>query len=95
MIENPVLKPAAAVLLDYVEDTKLFAEGMNESVSKPALFDSQCNFLREPTATEFMLIMAMLPKDGASRFMAAFDTVIDQQMPWTVEITACKNTEEM
>ena len=95
MIENPALKPAAAVLLDYVEDTKLFAEGMNESVSKPALFDSQCNFLREPTATEFMLIMAMLPKDGASRFMAAFDTVIDQQMPWTAEMTACKNTEEM
>lgn len=95
MTENPALKPAAAVLLDYVEDTKLFAEGMNESVGKPALFDNQCNFPREPTATEFMLILAMLPKDGANRFLAAFETVIDQQMLWTVEMTTRKNTEAM
>lgn len=95
MTENPAFESATAVLLDYVEDTKLFAEGMNESVGKPTLFDDQCNFLREPSATEFMLIMAMLPKDGANRFLAAFETIIDQQTPWTVEMTMRKNTEAM
>lgn len=85
MTENPALKSATAVLLDYVEDTEMFAAAMNESVNQPALLDGQCNFLREPSAIEFMFVRAMLPADGAARLLAVFESSVDQQMPWTAK----------
>ncbi len=85
MTENPALKSATAVLLDYVEDTDMFATAMNESVNHPALLDSQCNFLREPSAIEFMFVRAMLPADGAAQLLAVFESAVDQQMPWTAK----------
>lgn len=85
MTENPALKSAAAVLLDYVEDEEDFAYAMNESIDGPTLLDKECNFLREPTAMEFLLMRAILPKDGAARFLAAFQSVIEQEFLWPME----------
>ena len=67
MTANPVLESASKILLDYVEDTKLFATAINESVGGAELLDCQCNFLREPTASEFVFVRAMLPAEGAAR----------------------------
>lgn len=80
MTKNPAFESATAVLLDYVEDTELFADAMNESGAETALLDGKCNFLREPTFTEFRLLRAMLPVDGAARLLAAFESVVDQEM---------------
>lgn len=86
MTENPAFESATAILLDYVEDTELLADAMNESIDGPALFDGECNFLREPTAMEFFLMRALLPADGAARFLGAFESVIEREFPWpTVE----------
>lgn len=85
MTENPALKSATAVLLDYVEDEENFAYAMNESIDGPTLLDKECNFLREPTAMEFLLMRALLPKDGAARFLAAFQSVIEQEFLWPTE----------
>lgn len=80
MTKNPAFESATAVLLDYVEDTELFADAMNESSGKTALLDGKCNFLREPTFVEFLLVRAMLPVDGAARFLAAFESVVDLEL---------------
>lgn len=80
MTKNPAFESATAVLLDYVEDTELFADAMNESGGKTALLDGKCNFLREPTFMEFLLVRAMLPADGAARFLAAFESVVDREL---------------
>ena len=85
MTENPALKSATAVLLEYVEDEEDFANAMNESIDGPALLDKECNFLREPTAMEFLLMRALLPADGAARFLAAFQSVIEQEFLWPME----------
>lgn len=95
MTENPALKSATAVLLDYVEDTEMFATAMNESIDGPALLDKECNFLREPTAMEFLLMRALLPKDGAARFLAAFQSVIEQEFPWATEESESESAEAM
>lgn len=80
MTKNPAFESARAVLLDYVEDTELFADAMNESGCKDALLDGKCNFLREPTFMEFLLMRALLPADGAARLLAAFESVVDLEM---------------
>ena len=80
MTENPAFESATAVLLDYVEDTELFADAMNESGGETALLDGECNFLREPTFMEFLLMRALRPAGGAARFLAAFESVVDQEM---------------
>lgn len=80
MTKNPAFESATAVLLDYVEDKETFANAMNESGGKTALLDGNCNFLREPTFTEFLLVRAMLPADGAARFLAAFESVVDREL---------------
>lgn len=81
MTENPAFESATAILLDYVEDTELFADAMNESIDGPALLDKECNFLREPTAMEFFLMRSLLPADGAARFLAEFESVIEREAP--------------
>lgn len=80
MTKNPASESATAVLLDYVEDTELFADAMNESIDGAALLDEECNFLREPTFNEFRFIRAMLPADGAARFLATFESVVDREL---------------
>lgn len=84
MTKNPAFESATAVLLDYVEDTELFADAMNESGNESgvdaALLDGKCNFLREPTFNEFRLMRAILPADGAARFLAAFESVVDREL---------------
>ena len=35
MTKNPAFESATAVLLDYVEDTEMFANAMNESTAVP------------------------------------------------------------
>lgn len=39
MTKNPAFESATAVLLDYVEDTEMFANAMNESTEGAALLD--------------------------------------------------------
>lgn len=95
MTKNPALKSATAVLLDYVEDTEMFANAMNESTDGSALLDGECNFLREPTAMEFLLMRALLPADGAARFLAAFESVIEREIPWSAEDPEGESTEAM
>lgn len=95
MTENPALKSATAVLLDYVEDEEDFAYAMNESIDGRALLDKECNFLREPTAMEFLLMRALLPKDGAARFLAAFQSVIEQEFLWPLEEPEDETAEAM
>lgn len=95
MTENPALKSATAVLLDYVEDEETFANAMNESIDGPALLDEECNFLREPTAMEFLLMRALLPADGAARFLAAFESVVEQGTLWQMEDSEGESAEAM
>lgn len=95
MTENPALKSATAVLLDYVEDEETFAHAMNESIDGPALLDAECDFLREPTAMEFLLMRALLPADGAARFLAAFESVIEQEILWSTEKAESGTAEAM
>lgn len=95
MTENPALKSATAVLLDYVEDEEDFAYAVNESIDGRALLDKECNFLREPTAMEFLLMRALLPKDGAARFLAAFQSVIEQEFLWPMEEAEDETAEAM
>lgn len=95
MTENPALKSATAVLLDYVEDTEMFATAMNESTDGAALLDAECNFLREPTAMEFLLMRALLPADGAARFLAAFESVIEQEFLWATDESEGETAEAM
>ena len=95
MTENPALKSATAVLLEYVEDEEDFAYAMNESIDGPTLLDKDCNFLREPTAMEFLLMRALLPKDGAARFLAAFQSVIEQEFLWPTEEPKDETAEAM
>lgn len=80
MTKNPAFESATAVLLDYVEDKETFANAMNESIDGAALLDEECNFLREPTFMEFLLMRAMLPADGAARLLAAFESVVDREL---------------
>ena len=95
MTENPALKSATEVLLDYIEDEEDFAYAMNESIDGRALLDKECNFLREPTAMEFLLMRALLPKDGAARFLAAFQSVIEQEFLWPMEEPEDETAEAM
>ena len=95
MTKNPVLKSAAEILLDYVEDTKLFATAINESIGAFALLDEQCNFLREPTASEFVFVRAMLPAEGAARLLDAFDSAVEEQMQRMANPSFASTTEEM
>ena len=95
MTENPALKSATAVLLDYIEDEEDFTYAMNESIDGRALLDKECNFLREPTAMEFLLMRALLPKDGAARFLAAFQSVIEQEFLWPMEEPEDETAEAM
>ena len=95
MTENPALKSATAVLLDYIEVEEDFAYAMNESIDGRALLDKECNFLREPTAMEFLLMRALLPKDGAARFLAAFQSVIEQEFLWPMEEPEDETAEAM
>lgn len=95
MTQNPALKSATAVLLDYVEDEEDFAYAVNESIDGRALLDKECNFLREPTAMEFLLMRALLPKDGAARFLAAFQSVIEQEFLWPMEEAEDETAEAM
>lgn len=95
MTENPALKSATLVLLDYVEDEETFANAMNESTDGGALLDGECNFLREPTAMEFLLMRALLPADGAARFLAAFETAIEREFPWATEEPEGESAEAM
>lgn len=95
MTENPALKSATAVLLDYVEDEKTFASAMNESIDGPALLDKECNFLREPTVNEFRFMRLLLPADGAARFLAAFQSVIEQEFLWPMEEPENETAEAM
>lgn len=41
MTKNPAFESATAVLLDYVEDTEMFANAMNESTDGAALLDGE------------------------------------------------------
>lgn len=95
MTKNPAFESATAVLLDYVEDTEMFATAMNESTDGSALLDGECNFLREPTAMEFLLMRALLPADGAARFLAAFESVIEQEFLWATEEPEGESAEAM
>ena len=95
MTENPALKSATAVLQDYVEDEETFANAMNESIDGPTLLDKECNFLREPTAIEFLLMRTLLPKDGAARFLAAFQSVIERDFLWPMEGPEDETAEAM
>lgn len=95
MTKNPAFESATVVLLDYVEDEETFASAMNESIDGPALLDKECNFLREPTAIEFLLMRALLPAAGATRFLAAFQSVIEQEFPWSTEESEGESAEAM
>lgn len=95
MTKNPVLKSAAEILLDYVEDTKLFATAINESIGAFALLDEQCNFLREPTASEFVFVRTMLPAEGAARLLDAFDSAVEEQMQRMANPSFASVAEEM
>lgn len=95
MTKNPALKSATEVLQDYVEDKETFASAMNESIDGAALLDKECNFLREPTAIEFLLMRALLPADGATRFLAAFQSVIEQEFPWSTVESEGESAEAM
>lgn len=95
MTANPVLESASKILLDYVEDTKLFATAINESIGASALLDEQCNFLREPTASEFVFVRAMLPAQGATRLLDAFDSAVEEQMPCMAKPSFASVAEEM
>lgn len=95
MIKNPAFESATAVLLDYVEDTEMFANAMNESTEGAALLDGECNFLREPTAMEFLLMRVLLPADGAARFLAAFESVIEREIPWSTDDLEGESAEAM
>lgn len=95
MTTNPVLESASKILLDYVEDTKLFATAINESIGASALLDEQCNFRREPTASEFVFVRAMLPAQGATRLLNAFDSAIEEQMPCMAKPSFASVAEEM
>ena len=95
MTTNPVPESASKILLDYVEDTKLFATAINESTGASALLDEQCNFLREPTASEFVFVRAMLPAQGATRLLDAFDSAIEEQMPCMAKPSFASVAEEM
>ena len=49
MTANPVLESASKILLDYVEDTKLFATAINESVGGAELLTvSATSFASRP-----------------------------------------------
>lgn len=95
MTTNPVPESASKILLDYVEDTKLFATAINESVGGAELLDEQCNFLREPTAMEFMFVRAMLPAEGAARLLDTFDSAVEELMPCMVKPSFASVAEEM
>ena len=95
MTKNPVLKSAAEILLDYVEDTKLFATAINESIGAFALLDERCNFLREPTASEFVFVRAMLPAEGAARLLDTFDSAVEEQMQRMANPSFASVAEEM
>lgn len=95
MTKNPAFESATAVLLDYVEDKETFADAVNESTDGAALLDGGCNFLREPTANEFRFMRVLLPKDGAARFLAAFQSVIEQEFPWSTEESEGESAEAM
>lgn len=73
----------------------MFATAMNESTDGSALLDGECNFLREPTAMEFLLMRALLPADGAARFLAAFESVIEQEFLWSAEDPEGESAEAM
>lgn len=95
MTKNPAFESATTVLLDYVEDEETFANAMNESTEGAALLDGECNFLREPTAMEFLLMRALLPADGAARFLAAFESVIEREVPWSADDPEGESAEAM
>lgn len=95
MTANPVLESASKILLDYVEDTKLFATAINESVGGAELLDCQCNFLREPTASEFVFVRAMLPAESAARLLDAFDSAVEEQMQRMANPSFASVAEEM
>lgn len=95
MTKNPAFESATTVLLDYVEDKETFANAMNESIDGAALLDEEYNFLREPTAMEFLLMRALLPADGAARFLAAFESVIEREIPWSAEDSEGESAEAM
>lgn len=95
MTKNPAFESATAVLLDYVEDTEMFANAMNESTDGAALLDGECYFLREPTANEFRFMRLLLPADGAARFLAAFESVIEREIPWSAEDPEGESAEAM
>lgn len=95
MTKNPAFESATAVLLDYVEDTEMFANAMNESTDGATLLDGECNFLREPTANEFRFMRVLLPADGAARFLAAFESVIEREIPWSAEDPEGESAEAM
>lgn len=95
MTTNPVPESASKILLDYVEDTKLFTTAINESIGGAALLDSQCNFLREPTAMEFVFMRKMLPAEGAARLLGAFESAIEKQMPCMAKPSFGSAAEEM
>ena len=95
MTKNPAFESATAVLLAYVEDEKTFANAMNESIDGAALLDEECTFLREPTANEFRFMRLLLPADGAARFLAAFESVIEQELPWSAEDPEGESAEAM
>lgn len=95
MTKNPAFESATAVLLDYVEDTEMFANAMNESTDGTALLDGECYFLREPTANEFRFMRLLLTADGAARFLAAFESVIEREIPWSAEDPEGESAEAM
>ena len=95
MTKNPAFESATAVLLDYVEDTEMFASAMNESTDGATLLDGECNFLREPTANEFRFMRLLLPADGAARFLTAFESVIEREIPWSAEDPEGESAEAM
>ena len=67
---------------------------MNESGGETALLDGECNFLREPTFTEFRLMRALLPADGAARLLAAFESVVEQEMS-RIQIAPLRKSAEV
>ena len=95
MTTNPVPESASKTLLDYVEDTKFFATAINESIGASALLDEQCTFLREPTASEFVFVRAMLPAEGAARLLDAFDSAVEEQMQRMANPSFASVAEEM
>lgn len=75
MTKSPERQAATEVLLEYVKDTKAFSEAINDSIESSPLLGEGCEFLRIPDIMEFHLIWKMLPRDGAAKLEAAFDTI--------------------